>query len=73
MAGHLTRAPRQMRPPLLKELRGRWKGVYQFELSEDCRLMYEVEDEPVRKVRIIFLGTQHPQWDKRRRMNQGRK
>ena len=71
MAGHLGRAPRRTLPPLLKELRGKWKGVYQFELGNDCRLLYEVEDSPRKTVRIFFLG-KHPEWDKRRKMDQGR-
>ncbi len=65
MAGHLCHSPKQMRPPLLKELRGSWRGVYQFELGRATRLLYEVDDAG-RKVRITYLG-QHPEWDKKRK------
>jgi mRNA-degrading endonuclease RelE of RelBE toxin-antitoxin system len=69
MAGHLTRAPKEMHPPLLKALHGTWRGVYQFELGQDNRLLYEV-DSDARVVRIVFLG-HHPQWDRRRPFQAG--
>lgn len=67
---HLTTRPRTMIPGLLKELKGKWKGVYQFECGGPRRLLYEV-DEQARKVRVTYLG-EHPDWDKRGRMDSGR-
>jgi mRNA-degrading endonuclease RelE of RelBE toxin-antitoxin system len=69
MAGWLTQRPKQMIPGQLKELKGKWKGVYQL----DCgtrRLHYEVDDA-TRTVRIISLG-EHPDWSHRRRTDAGR-
>lgn len=50
----------------LKELRGTWRGYYQFEVSRSLglRLIYTV-DEDAREVRIEYLGT-HPSWSRAR-------
>ncbi len=51
-------------PGSMKEVKARWRGVYQFECGGSRRMLYEVDDS-FRVVRIIYLG-EHPEWGKSR-------
>ena len=62
MANHLQVRPRVLIPGQLKQLKARWRGIYQFECGGSRRLLYEVDDSR-RVVRIIYLG-EHPEWEK---------
>lgn len=64
MAQHLPARPKVMIPGVLKELKGQWAGIYQFECGGPRRMLYEVNEEQ-RVVTIIYLGN-HPRWEKRR-------
>lgn len=66
MDGHLVRDPKRMHPPMLKQLKGRFAHLYQFECGKSKRLLYEVDDAG-RTVRIVYLG-EHPEWEKRGKM-----
>lgn len=65
MRDHLRFRPRE-RHPGLKELRGTWRGYYQFEVSRalGLRLIYTV-DVDERTVDIVYFGT-HPSWRRSR-------
>lgn len=63
MNGHLKRNPKQMNPPLLKQLKGAHSHLRQFECGGPRRLLYEVDDAAM-KVTIVYLGG-HPEWEKR--------
>ncbi|MEX2228383.1 MAG: hypothetical protein WEB13_01975 [Dehalococcoidia bacterium] len=75
-AGHQERIVRLLREhvrfqptaryPGLKELRGAWRGHYQFMVSASrgIRLVYRV-DEDSHVVRIEYLGS-HPSWSRSR-------
>ncbi len=69
MANHLAVRPKVMIPGQLKELKGKWSGVYQLECGRGRRLLYEV-DERGKKARILYLGD-HPEWQKRRPIARG--
>ena len=62
MNDHLPYRPKEMRPPLLKQLKGSYGHLRQFECGQSRRLLYEIDDTSM-TVRIVYLG-EHPEWDK---------
>lgn len=64
IAEYLPKSPLVMHPPKLKELKGEWKGHYQFDLAGNHRLIYTV-DEEAKVVYVEEIGG-HPDWSKRR-------
>lgn len=63
MNGHLKENPREMHPPMLKQLKGAQSHLYQFECGKSQRFIYEI-DEPSKEVRVVYLG-HHPPWEQR--------
>ena len=63
MNNHLPYRPAQMKPPLLKQLKGTYSHLRQFKLGDSPRLEYQI-DEAAKLVRIVYLGP-HRNWDKR--------
>ena len=60
---HASRTPTVPIPVSLKELRGQWRGLWQFEVGDKrgaYRLIYTV-DEARCVIRIEYLGP-HPDW-----------
>lgn len=62
---HLQYTPTQRIPGKLKELKGEYKGYYQFDISRSERVIYTV-DEDTKTVYIEYIG-KHPVWRRRRR------
>lgn len=62
--GHLRHTPTRRIPGIVKELKGEYKGAYQFDVSRELRMIYWV-DEAEQTVYIEYLGP-HPDWSKRR-------
>ena len=62
---HLCKQPTQRIPGKLKELKGRHKGYYQFDINDKDRMIYSV-DEANRIVYIEYVGP-HPEWRHGRR------
>jgi len=62
---HLCQQPTQRIPGKLKELKGRHKGFYQFDINDRDRMIYSV-DEPNRVVYVEYVGP-HPEWKRDRR------
>jgi mRNA-degrading endonuclease RelE of RelBE toxin-antitoxin system len=60
ITSHLASRPLERIPGKVKELRGRYKGVMQFDIDANYRLLYRVENES-RTVFILYIGT-HPKW-----------
>lgn len=60
IANHLRQRPLERIPGKVKELRGRYKGVMQFDIDDNYRLLYRV-DKDSRIVSILYIGT-HPKW-----------
>ena len=62
---HLQHTPTQRIPGKVKELRGEYKGFYQYDISRDARMIWRV-DEHTRTVYVEYIG-KHPEWEKRRK------
>ena len=62
---HLPHRPAQMKPPILKRLKGNHSHILQFDCG-DKRLHYVIDEEQ-REVRIIGLG-KHLEWEKRNKV-----
>jgi mRNA-degrading endonuclease RelE of RelBE toxin-antitoxin system len=62
---HLCKQPTQRIPGKLKELKGRYKGYYQFDINDKDRMIYSV-DEAERVVYVEYVGP-HPDWKSGRR------
>ncbi len=62
---YAPKTPKKMHPPRLKELRGDFKGHYQFDFAGNHRLIYTV-DEDTKTVYVERCGP-HPDWAKRGR------
>jgi mRNA-degrading endonuclease RelE of RelBE toxin-antitoxin system len=60
IASHLKTKPLERIPGKVKELRGRYKGIMQFDIDDNYRLLYRVDRES-RTVLILYIGT-HPKW-----------
>ena len=58
IASHLTRNPLERIPGKTKELRGKYKGVMQYDIDRNDRIMYRV-DKAERVVFIQYIGP-HP-------------
>lgn len=65
LAEYAPKTPKKMMPPKLKELKGDYKGYYQFDFAGNHRLIYTVEDES-KTVYVERCGP-HPDWAKRNR------
>jgi Txe/YoeB family toxin of Txe-Axe toxin-antitoxin module len=62
---HLRFQPTQTIPGKLKQLKGRHKGYYQFDINDKDRMIYSV-DETEAVVYIEYVGP-HPEWKRGRR------
>jgi len=61
ITSHLASRPLERIPgKAVKELRGSYKGILQFDIDANYRLLYRV-DERSRTVFVIYVGT-HPKW-----------
>ena len=49
----------------LKELKGEHKGLWQYDIDRDYRIVYRI-DEALRTVTVEYVG-HHPEWGKGRR------
>lgn len=61
----LRHTPTKRIPGKLKELKGEYKGLYQYEVTGSERMVFSV-DEAERKVYIEYVG-KHPDWSRRRK------
>lgn len=61
---HLQHRPTQRIPGKLKELKGEYKGYYQFDISMNERMIYTV-NEDLKTVYVEYIG-KHPDWGRRR-------
>lgn len=64
---HLSRTPAKRIPGKLKALKGEHKGFFQFDITRDQRMIYEI-DEATKTVYVEYIG-KHPEW----RMGRGRR
>jgi Txe/YoeB family toxin of Txe-Axe toxin-antitoxin module len=62
---HVCKQPTQTIPGKLKQLKGRHKGYYQFDINDKDRMIYSV-DETEAVVYIEYVGP-HPEWKRGRR------
>ena len=60
LGGHASQSPTTSIPGSLKELKGDWKGYWQYDVSMDIKLIYRVDEES-RTVYVDYLGP-HPEW-----------
>ncbi len=62
---HGSRTPTARIPGKLKQLRGRYRGHFQFTIDRDHKGIYTMDEEQ-RQVRLEYVGP-HPDWRKSRR------
>lgn len=55
---HLTQSPLERIPGKVKELHGKYKGVMQYDIDQNYRIMYRV-DKAKRVVFVQYIGP-HP-------------
>jgi len=60
---HLQHTPKLRIPGKLKELKGEYKGNYQYDISKSERMIYSV-DEAEFIVYVEYIG-KHPDWKRR--------
>lgn len=61
---HLSRTPTTPIPGKLKQLRGEYRGHYQFSVDQQRRVIYRVDEQAMR-VFIEYVDS-HPDWRKSR-------
>ncbi len=61
---HVSRTPSTHVPGKLKQLRGEYRGYYQFSVDRERRVIYRV-DEQEKMFFIEYVGL-HPDWRKSR-------
>lgn len=66
---HAAHTPTRAIPGKLKELHGEHKGLWQFDIDQEYRVLYRV-DEDAKQVLVEYIGY-HPDWG--RRSSGGRK
>ena len=61
---HLQHTPKLRIPGKLKELKGEYKGYYQYDINQRDRMIYWVDDREM-IVYVEYIG-KHPDWKRRR-------
>ena len=61
---HVSHTPTARVPGKLKQLRGEYRGLYQFSVDRQHKVIYRV-DEQEKKVYIEYVG-RHPDWRRSR-------
>ena len=61
---HIQHTPKVRIPGKLKELKGDYKGYYQYDITQKDRMIYGVDDAEM-IVYVEYIGA-HPDWKRRR-------
>lgn len=61
---YVPHTPRQRMPNgALKELKGEHRGLWQFDIDRDYRIIYRIDDE-AKQILIEYIGY-HPDWGRK--------